>query len=98
MGGWVLSSIKSGVNLLRLATSELHAPFFGIRTMEAPAFFTNTQSPSILNSLGRRTAWLPPDLNIFAVFTGEAPEISIYDTYILYLIRGQPKRGTSISG
>src|SRR4030042_3393812 len=66
--GCLRSSIKSGLNLSRLSTKTSHEPLAGISTTTLPDFLMNTWSSLNLNSLGRRTAWLWPFRNNFAVF------------------------------
>src|SRR4030042_5341655 len=66
--GCLRSSIKSGLNLSRLFTKTSHEPLAGISTTKLPDFLMNTWSSLNLNSLGRRTAWLWPFRNNFAVF------------------------------
>src|SRR4030042_3713041 len=66
--GCLRSSIKSGLNLSRLSTKTSHEPLAGISTTTLPGFLMNTWSSLNLNSLGRRTAWLWPFRNNFAVF------------------------------
>src|SRR4030043_1026890 len=80
--GCLRSSIKSGLNLSRLSTKTSPQPLAGMSTTKLPDFLMNTWSSLNLNSLGRRTAWLWPFRNNFAVFMCHLH--SIYLKYILY--------------
>src|ERR1017187_10047141 len=66
--GCARSAMNSGVKCSRLPSNASQQCFSGINTTELPTFFMNTSSPSKRKALGRRTAWLWPFLNNFAVF------------------------------
>src|SRR4030042_3402716 len=88
--GCLRSSIKSGLNLSRLSTKTSHEPLAGISTTTLPDFLMNTWSSLNLNSLGRRTAWLWPFRNNFAVFMCHLHTVYTYK-YILYYALVQEK-------
>src|SRR6185369_151123 len=67
--------MKSCGNLSRLCNKGSHDLAFGNNTTALPARLMKTSFPSNRNSLGRRTAWLSPFLNSFAVFMGASSNI-----------------------
>src|SRR4030042_503208 len=91
--GCLRSSIKSRLNLSRLFTKTSHDPLAGISTTTLPDFLINTWSSLHLNSLGRRTAWLWPFRNNFAVFMCYLH--LVYTSYIYYILHAcaRPLRG-----
>src|SRR6185437_5287740 len=62
------SVMKSPGNLSKLSSSVSHDFAFGSSTTALPILLMRTSSPAKRNSFGRRTAWLSPFLNSFAVF------------------------------
>jgi len=72
--GWSRSFMKSGENFFRLPINVSQDFALGNNTTASPTRWISTSVPSNRNSFGRRTAWLSPFLNSFAVFIRVAPE------------------------